>query len=430
MAGHSPQKLSDLNLDYLLNRRFHGTPWQAFWQELWGNSGHFLILKTLSDIINDGWYASINDATDWVLIGAFALQSWCLTRHRLHHFWGNLVGPTLYTLVDLAADGWDFLESPSHLMLWGFCLAIALSQGLRLHWVPTWSTYLLPLESVIRTTMVWVAYLIATAIADQTTITVAYVQDFFTDTSHGFLLLALVFLGVLMGLQALQLAKQQQQTQETAAVLRDLAQWGMGDHVVTSAIANPDALRFQRVERALVFMDIRGFTAWCEAAPPERVAQILNLYYQMVEPAAAAHQPLRVSFTADEVMGIYPTLGAALGAAVAMRRAAQTVLEPEGLGAGCGLHYGPVVEGLFGSEGVWTYTAIGDTVNTAKRIEGATPAHELYLSEAAYRQLPLELRGDCQPLPPVQAKGKRLPVELWRWRGEGLAGVGETSGDG
>ncbi|GAB4357094.1 MAG: hypothetical protein Fur0042_26460 [Cyanophyceae cyanobacterium] len=282
----------------------------------------------------------------------------------------------------------------------------------------------------MRTVMVWVAYLIATAYSDRVTVTPGYVQEFFTGSSHGFLFSALVFLGALMGLQSLQMAKQQEKTEETAATLRDLAQWGMGDHVVTSAIANPDALRFQRVERAIIFMDIRGFTAWCEAAPPERVAQILNLYYQRVEPAAADHGPLRVAFTADEVMGIYPTLGAALGAAVAMVQAAQDVLASEGLGAGCGLHYGPVVEGLFGGEGVRTYTAIGDTVNTAKRIEGATPAHELYLSDAAYRQMPLALRGDCQPLPPIQAKGKRLPVDLWRWRGEGLVGLGDSWGDG
>lgn len=422
MADYSPKKLSDLNLDHLLNRRFYGTPWQTFWQELCGNSGHFLILKTLSDIANDGWYASINDVTDWSLIGAFTLQAWCLTHRKSHHFWGNLVGPSLYTLIDLPTDGWDFFESPSHLMLWGFCLAIALSQGLRLHWMPTWSNYLLPLESIVRTVMVWVAYLIATAISDQMAVTPTYVQQFLTGASHGFLLSALVFLGALMGLQSLQLAKQKQQTQETATILRDLAQWGMGDHVVTSAIANPEALTFQRVERAIVFMDIRGFTAWSEAAPPERVAQLLNRYYQMVEPEAAAQGPLRVAFTADEVMVIYAKLPEALRAAVAMRRAAQSVLGVEGLGAGCGLHYGPVMEGLFGSEGVRTYTAIGDTVNTAKRIEGATPAGQLYLSDVAYRQLPMELQRYCQGLPSIQAKGKRCPVALWHWQGEVVRG--------
>jgi class 3 adenylate cyclase len=109
-------------------------------------------------------------------------------------------------------------------------------------------------------------------------VTLSYIQAFFARTSHEFLFLALVFLGALLGVQSLQIAQQQRQTQETAEILRHLAQWGMGDHVVTSAIMNPAALTFQRVKRAIVFMDIRGFTAWCEASRPERVAQVLNHY--------------------------------------------------------------------------------------------------------------------------------------------------------
>lgn len=418
MTDRSPQQLPSLNLDHLLNRRFHGTPWQAFWQEFLGNSGHFLILKILSDIAKDGWYASINDIADWSLIGAFTVQSWFLSQRKIHPFWGNLIGPSCYTLVDLPLDGWEFFENPSHWMLWGFCSLVAIAQGLRLAWKPAITRYLLPLESIARTVMVWVAYLITTAALHQEPVTLTYIQIFFTGASHEFLFSALVFLGVLLGLQSLQLAQQQQQTQETAAILRNLAQWGMGNHVVTSAIANPSALTFQRVERAIVFMDIRGFTTWCEAARPERVAQVLNCYYQVVEPVATVHRPLRVTFTADEVMVIYADLPQAMRAAVAMQRAARSVLSAEGLGAGCGLHYGPVVEGLFGSDGVRTYTAIGDTVNTAKRIEGATPAHQLYLSDAAYQQLPIELQIHCQALPSIQAKGKRVPVALWHWQGD------------
>jgi class 3 adenylate cyclase len=415
MTDRSPQPVNVLNLDRLLNQRLHGTPWQAFWQEFVGNSGHFLILKLLSDITEYGWYAFFNDVTDWSLVGAFALQTWCLTQRKFHHFWGNLVGPCIYTLVDLPVDGWGFFEEPSHWMLWGFCSLIAVFQGLRLEWQPAFSNYLLPLESIVRTVMVWTAYLITTAALNQEPVTLSYIQAFFARTSHEFLFLALVFLGALLGVQSLQIAQQQRQTQETAEILRHLAQWGMGDHVVTSAIMNPAALTFQRVKRAIVFMDIRGFTAWCEASRPERVAQVLNHYYQVVEPVATAHGPLRVTFTADEVMVIYPNLPEALRAAVAMQRAARSVLAVEGLGAGCGLHYGPVVEGLFGSEGVRTYTAIGDTVNTAKRIEGATPANQIYLSDTAYQRLPIDLQAGCQALPSIQAKGKSYPVDLWCW---------------
>lgn len=403
------------NLDYLIHQRLNGTPWQAFWQEFLGNSGHFLILKILSDIAKDGWLASINDLTDWSLIGAFGLQAWVLTRPKAQHFWGNLVGPSLYTLVDLPVDGWEFFLHPSHLMLWGFCGLVALLQGLRYHWWPALAGYWLPLESMVRTVMVWMAYLITTAAMRNQVVDGSYIHRFFSNASHEFLLAALVFLGILLGLQALQIDRQQQQARETAKILRDLAQWGMGSHVVTSAILNPESLTFQRVDRAIVFMDIRGFTTWCETVDPKRVAQVLDRYYQQVEPAATAHQPLRVAFTADEVMAIYTSLPAALEAALSMQAAAQRVLAVEGLGAGCGLHYGSAIEGLFGSAGVRTYTAIGDTVNTAKRIESATPGGQLSISDAAYRHLPSHLQTCCEALPPIQVKGKSGSIALWRW---------------
>jgi hypothetical protein len=80
------------------------------------------------------------------------------------------------------------------------------------------------LESIARTVMVWVAYLITTAALHQEPVTLTYIQIFCAGASHEFLFSALVFLGVLLGLQSLQLTQQQQQTQETAAILRNLAQ--------------------------------------------------------------------------------------------------------------------------------------------------------------------------------------------------------------
>jgi class 3 adenylate cyclase len=55
--------------------------------------------------------------------------------------------------------------------------------------------------------------------------------------------------------------------------------------------------------------------------------------------------------------------------------------QKDGLGGGIGLHFGPLVEGLLGSAGVKFYDVIGDTVNTAKRIESAAESGEVLISE-------------------------------------------------
>jgi class 3 adenylate cyclase len=177
-------------------------------------------------------------------------------------------------------------------------------------------------------------------------------------------------------------------------------------------VHNPEALAFHKCERTIIFMDIRGFTAWCEQTKPDTVAAVLNKYYRSVEPAAAQHLPLRITFTADEVMAIYATPQQGVAAARDMRQAALQTLTPYKIGAGCAVHCGSVVEGLFGSEGVRTYTVIGDVVNTAKRLETATPAGEITVSDALYQALGKELA--VEPCKPIVAKGKTEAIVAWR----------------
>ena len=82
-----------------------------------------------------------------------------------------------------------------------------------------------------------------------------------------------------------------------------------------------------------------------------------------------------------------------------------------GLSAGIGLHTGPLVEGLLGSRGVKFYDVIGDTVNTAKRIESAAGAGEVLLSAATWQLVQrLTPVGEARE---IAAKGKEEPVVVY-----------------
>ncbi|MGA1476302.1 MAG: adenylate/guanylate cyclase domain-containing protein, partial [Prochlorothrix sp.] len=100
-----------------------------------------------------------------------------------------------------------------------------------------------------------------------------------------------------------------------------------------------------------------------------------------------------------------------LAAAQGMQRVSTPLLSPYGLGAGCGLHYGMVVEGLFGGDDVRTYTVIGDVVNTAKRIESATAAGEITISNALYQQLAGQVQVKESRI--LTLKGKTDPLTCW-----------------
>jgi class 3 adenylate cyclase len=411
------QQTKSLSHD-LINTQIHGDRWTAFWSELFGNSGHFLILKSMSDITSEGASHYFTDITEYILFGVMLLQAWYLSRPSANQFWGNLIGVSLYTIIDIQIDGTAFFSAPSHSTFWIFSLLIAILQGLRSRWNKSLANWILPLESIIRSLMVVAFYAVTSLKGDQTLSSWQQISAFATKTTHLYLILSLTFIGSLLGFLSLQTKLQRSQLQSTARTLRNLAEWGMGSYVVNAAVSNPKSLNFQRCDRTILFMDIRKFTNWCEETDPNIVAAVLNNYYRHVEPVAAAYQPLRISFTADEIMAIYATPSQGLASARAMQESAQLVLAPYGLGVGCAVHSGSVIEGLFGSQDVRTYTAIGDVVNTAKRLEGTTPAGAITISESVYNaiinsDIDLQLR-DALPCEPVLVKGKQEAIAIWR----------------
>ncbi|MEX2199591.1 MAG: adenylate/guanylate cyclase domain-containing protein [Burkholderiales bacterium] len=137
-------------------------------------------------------------------------------------------------------------------------------------------------------------------------------------------------------------------------------------------------------EVTLLFSDIRGFTTLSETRPPEEVVAILNRYFTRQVEVIFRHGGSLDKFIGDAIMAFW---GAPLddpdharnGVACALDMADELLAFKEELGTagagfdvGIGLHSGPAVVGLIGSERRREYTSIGDTVNLASRIEGLT----------------------------------------------------------
>jgi len=102
---------------------------------------------------------------------------------------------------------------------------------------------------------------------------------------------------------------------------------------------------------------------------------------------------------------------AALGIRTAVQKL-QSQLAPEyRLSFGAGIHFGEAVLGLVGTEKRLEYTAIGDSVNTAKRIQENAGPWQLLISAAAYQFVADKV--SVRPAEPVIAKGKRQPVEVY-----------------
>ena len=178
------------------------------------------------------------------------------------------------------------------------------------------------------------------------------------------------------------------------------------------------------VDIAVLFVDIRGFTTMSERLSPEEVVHILNQYLSMTSACIEKHHGTLDKFIGDATMAFW---GAPIADDDAVYHAAQTALDivsgAEALSAklkeeineeihvGVGVHFGPAVVGNMGSERRMDYTAIGDTVNTAARLEANAPASTVYISRAVADKLGARMK--YEPLEtPIKLKGKADGFEI------------------
>ena len=212
------------------------------------------------------------------------------------------------------------------------------------------------------------------------------------------------------------------------------------EYVVQQILENPDSFKLGGVNQTLtvLFADIRGFTRLSEHAPPERVVQLLNNYFTAMSDIIFAHGGTLDKYIGDGLMALFgaPTATPddpcnAVAAAVSMQRKMDVIneqLRAEGLveiAIGIGLHTGEATVGYIGSERRSEYTAIGDTVNLAARLEQNATAGQILLSDATARAA---VGGNCtfNPRDPLTVKNRVQPVPIfeveWRQTPEGAAG--------
>jgi len=399
--------------DSRLEARLSGSPRTRFLLEFFGNSAQFPIANSLLELLQDGPAAYLRAPDLYAILFASLVQAWWLSRReqteRPRRLPGNLIGPALYTLIEVSIEGAHFLESPNHVAYWFFALGIGVLQeiGPRL---TSWAAAGARVgEDVVRAGILLAMYALYES-ADEPDKFYS-LASFMADGSHQFVALATLLLGLSLGLSSLTARGYLERLRETSAQLKTYSEWLLGQQLLTRLMEDPASLSLRRQERAVLFMDIRGFTAWSEKSAPEAVVQMLNRYYHAAETVLLAHGAIKFKFAADEVLAVFEDAPRAARAAQSLRAEAQPLLAESGLAAGIGLHAGPLVEGLLGSMGMKFYDVIGDTVNTAKRIESAAGGDEVLVSEDFRRQI--DAATPCGTGREIQVKGKQQPLRVF-----------------
>lgn len=203
--------------------------------------------------------------------------------------------------------------------------------------------------------------------------------------------------------------------------------------LVNEIIRNPNMLRLggEKKEITILFSDIRGFTTLSERLAPEELVSLLNQYLGPMTDIVLRHKGTLDKYIGDAIMAIYNAPLNIQDHAACACRSAIDMLEklkeinnsfkemglPE-IDIGIGINTGNVIVGNMGTDMRFDYTAIGDTVNLASRLEGMNKVYNTHIiiSEFTFRHLKDGDKADfkVRELDVIKVKGKDKPVTIYQ----------------
>jgi adenylate cyclase len=175
----------------------------------------------------------------------------------------------------------------------------------------------------------------------------------------------------------------------------------------------------ERREVAMLFADIRGYTAFSEGRDPETVVEVLNYYFQRLADVVQEHHGDIDKFVGDEIMAVFlgeEMVDNALACCLAFQEVMQELAlkNPDwGLEVGSGVDAGGVVMGAMGSKQRMDYTVLGDHVNLAARLCSHAARRQTLVSEGAYQRVKAKEKFFFEPLEPINVKGKAKPQVIY-----------------
>ncbi len=199
----------------------------------------------------------------------------------------------------------------------------------------------------------------------------------------------------------------------------------VGQEAAEQILQHGDGLVGSELVITVMFVDVRDFTAHSSTHSPQEVVAALNIFFRSAVETVESHGGMVNKFLGDGFMALFGIGLQQTDHAVQAVMAAQKMLgglddlsaELEqagwpGLQVGVGINTGPAIVGSIGSPKRQEYTAIGDTVNVASRVESLTKVlgYSLLITEATRQLLPETV--PCIPVPPQSVKGKGEPLQI------------------
>jgi class 3 adenylate cyclase/ActR/RegA family two-component response regulator len=178
----------------------------------------------------------------------------------------------------------------------------------------------------------------------------------------------------------------------------------------------------ENIEASVIFMDICGFTAISERESPNFVVSLINKYFDIMVKEIIGHGGYVDKFLGDAVMAVFRGeyhIDRAIEASLAVHRAIEAQKEelsekktylPK---VSIGINSGEMISGNIGSAALkrLDFTVIGDTVNTAQRLQSAATAGQTIISKAIHEQVRNSF--NCNMVGEITVKNKVKPIEIY-----------------
>jgi adenylate cyclase len=183
------------------------------------------------------------------------------------------------------------------------------------------------------------------------------------------------------------------------------------------------AQRPQRQTLTILFADIRGFSTFSEKLQPEGLIEIINQYFTVAAQCISEYEGMIDKFMGDAVMALFNTplnpqddhTARAVRTALRLRDELGAfhagLPDKQRLYMGIGIHVGEAVVGNVGSQFRKDYSALGDAVNLAKRLQEIARPGQILISEETYRQV--ESWVEVAALEPIQVKGRQALEQIY-----------------
>jgi adenylate cyclase len=214
------------------------------------------------------------------------------------------------------------------------------------------------------------------------------------------------------------------QLREKAKIQRTLEQVVSPDIMEKLLVDNQKELKkSQQFDLAILFCDLRKFTSYAEKKPPDEVIMFLNAYFTKLADVVAEHNGIVNKFLGDAILAVFGVdsdpryVENAVDAAcdILMHTGSAVMRDGTTFDIGIGLNCGQAAAGTIGSSERFEYTFIGDSVNTASRLDGLSErlGYKIISSASVYELLPGHQKALFSDLGEHHIRGKSQPLRLY-----------------